>query len=126
MVYTTAPAFAISLILYSIIGYFSDHSDTSTGEVLQMQESLSSQFKLSPLLLLAPTVVIVLSVMRHCTSALVAAVGTGAILAISLQDVRVTELIGVMHYGYESSTGLESMDELLSGGGLDNMMWTFL
>ena len=29
-----------------------------------------------------------------------------------------------MHYGYESSTGLESMDELLSGGGLDNMMWT--
>ena len=125
MVFTTAPAFAISLVLYSIIGYFGDHSDASSGEVLQMQRALSNQFKLSPLLLLAPTVVIVLSVMRvTALPALVAAVGTGAILAISLQEVRVAELIGVMHFGYESSTGLESMDELLSGGGLDNMMWT--
>ena len=125
MVFTTAPAFAVSLVLYSIIGYFSDYSVTSSGEVLQMQGALSSQFKLSPLLLLAPTVVIVLSVMRvTALPALVAAVGTGAILAISLQEVRVAELIGVMHYGYESSTGLESMDVLLSGGGLDNMMWT--
>ena len=90
MVYTTAPAFAISLVLYSIIGYFSDQSDTSTGEVQHMQEALSSQFLLSPVLLLAPTVVIVLSVMRvTALPALVAAVGAAAILAISLQNVRV-------------------------------------
>ena len=125
MVYTTVPAFVISLVLYSIIGYFSDLSDATTGEVQRMQETLSNQFNLNPLLLLAPAVVIVLSVMRFSAlPALATAVGVGAVLATTLQDTRLSELIGVMHYGYESSTGLESMDELLSGGGLDNMMWT--
>ena len=125
MVYTTAPAFIISLILYSIIGYFLEASDTSTVEVQQMQDALSGQFHLSPLLLLAPAVVIALSVMRFSAlPALAAAVGAGAILALSLQDANAAELIGVMHTGYESKTGVESMDELLSGGGLDNMMWT--
>lgn len=125
MVYTTAPAFIVSLILYSIIGYSMDLSDTSTEEVLRMQESLSSQFHLSPLLLLPPAVVIAMSVMRFSAlPALAAAVGAGAILAVVLQKTDIADLIGVMHYGYESSTGVTSMDTLLSGGGLDKMMWT--
>jgi len=125
MVYTTAPAFIISLILYLFIGYSFDLSSTSSVEVQQMQDALSSQFNLSPLLLLAPAVVVAMSVMRFSAlPALAAAVGVGAILALALQQTSIDQLFGVMHYGYESATGLESMDELLSGGGLDKMMWT--
>ena len=125
MAYTTAPAFILSLILYSIIGYSASQSDVSTMEVQQMQTVLSAQFHLSPLLLLPPVVVIVLSVMRFSAlPALAAAVGAGAIIAIALQKADIADLVNVMHYGYESSTGETSMDELLSGGGLDKMMWT--
>ena len=125
MAYTTAPAFVLSLILYSIIGYSASQSDVSTMEVQQMQTVLSAQFHLSPLLLLPPVVVIVMSVMRFSAlPALAAAVGAGAIIAIALQKADIADLVNVMHYGYESSTGETSMDELLSGGGLDKMMWT--
>ncbi len=125
MAYTTAPAFVLSLILYSIIGYSASQSDVSTMEVQQMQSVLSAQFHLSPLLLLPPVVVIVMSVMRFSAlPALVAAVGAGAIIAIALQKADIADLVNVMHYGYESSTGETSMDELLSSGGLDKMMWT--
>ncbi len=125
MVYTTAPAFVISLILYLIIGYSFDPSSTSSAEVQQMQDTLSSQFALSPLLLLAPAVVVAMSIMRFSAlPALAAAVGVGAVLALALQQTSIDQLIGVMHNGYDSATGLESMDELLSGGGLDKMMWT--
>lgn len=125
MVYTTAPAFALSLILYSIIGYFSNPADASTEQVRQMQTTLASQFNLNPLLLLPPAVVIAMSVMRFSAlPALATAVGTGAILALAMQETNLAELVNVMHYGYESATGVEAMDELLSGGGLDKMMWT--
>ena len=125
MAYTTAPAFVLSLVLYSIIGYSASQSDVSTMEVQQMQTVLSAQFHLSPLLLLPPVVVIVMSVMRFSAlPALAAAVGAGAIIAIALQKADIAELVNIMHYGYESSTGETSMDELLSGGGLDKMMWT--
>ena len=125
MAYTTAPAFLLSLILYSIIGYSASRSDVSTMEVQQMQTVLSAQFHLSPLLLLPPVVVIVMSVMRFSAlPALAAAMGAGAIIAIALQKADIADLVNVMHYGYESSTGETSMDELLSGGGLDKMMWT--
>jgi len=125
MVYTTVPAFIVSLILYSIIGYLSNASDTSTTEVGQMQTALSTHFTLNPLLLLPPAVVIIMSAMRFSAlPSLAAAVGAGAILAVALQKVGASDLISVMHYGYESTTGMASMDELLSGGGLDKMMWT--
>ncbi len=125
MAYTTAPAFTLSLILYSIIGYSASQSEVSTVEVQQMQTVLSGQFHLSPLLLLPPVVVVAMSTMRFSAlPALAAATGVGAILAVILQKANIANLVNVMHYGYESSTGVSSMDELLSGGGLDKMMWT--
>ena len=125
MAYTTTPAFLLSLILYSIIGYSASQSDVSTMEVQKMQTALSTQFYLSPLLLLPPLFVILMSIMRcSVLPALAAAVGAGAIIAIALQKADIADLVNVMHYGYESSTGETSIDELLSGGGLDKMMWT--
>ncbi len=125
MAYTTTPAFLLSLILYSIIGYSASQSDVSTMDVQKMQTALSTQFYLSPLLLLPPLFVILMSIKRcSVLPALAAAVGAGAIIAIALQKADIADLVNVMHYGYESSTGETSIDELLSGGGLDKMMWT--
>ena len=125
MAYTTTPAFLLSLILYSIIGYSASQSDVSTMDVQKIQTALSTQFYLSPLLLLPPLFVILMSIKRcSVLPALAAAVGAGAIIAIALQKADIADLVNVMHYGYESSTGETSIDELLSGGGLDKMMWT--
>ncbi|MEM9161311.1 MAG: Na+/H+ antiporter NhaC [Verrucomicrobiota bacterium] len=125
MAYTTAPAFGLAMILYAIVGYSMDPFESTGEEVRLMRETLSEEFVLNPLMLLPPLVIVGLSVMRFSAlPAMAAAVGAGAILAVAVQRAELTDLIGVMHYGYESSTEVASMDELLSGGGLDSMMWT--
>lgn len=40
------------------------------------------------------------------------------------QGVSVTDLLGVAQNGFESKTGMEMVDDLLSRGGLQHMMWT--
>lgn len=125
MLFTTVPAMAIALILYSILGYTLDVGETSIGEISSLQASLDEQFQLHPALLLAPLLVVVLSALRiSALPALVAAVGAGAFFAMALQGMALPKIISVMHYGYVSEIGAERIDELLSGGGLDNMMWT--
>ena len=40
------------------------------------------------------------------------------------QGSSLGDVINALHYGYESATGIEFVDTLLSRGGLDSMMWT--
>ncbi|MGL4374499.1 MAG: Na+/H+ antiporter NhaC family protein, partial [Turicibacter sp.] len=48
----------------------------------------------------------------------------GAIFALTLQGANLQEVVASMHYGYVSNTGITAVDELLTRGGLDSMMWT--
>ena len=48
----------------------------------------------------------------------------GGIFAAIFQGAGMSAIIEASHYGFVSETGMEAIDELLSGGGLDSMMWT--
>lgn len=125
MLYTTVPSFIIALVLYGIIGmrYAGKILDTSNIDLIL--SSISTNFTISPLLLLPPLIVIVLVVLKiPAIPGLLAGTGIGAIFAAIFQGSSLGDIIGAAHYGFEIESGLEMVDELLNRGGLDSMMWT--
>ncbi|MBH54486.1 MAG: Na+/H+ antiporter NhaC [Opitutaceae bacterium] len=125
MLFTTVPSLIIALILYAFLGLKISNSASSVESVVTLSESIESLFNLSPILILAPLVVLVLIFIRiPALPALLAGGMAGAILGVLIQDITVSEMVGIMQEGYVSETGLAEVDELLSRGGLDSMMWT--
>jgi len=125
MIFTTGPSYIISAILFALIGmkYAGGALDTESIDLLL--GGLTGAFSLSPILLLAPVLVIVIVVMK--TPAIPGLFGgavLGGLFAAMFQGAGMADIIGALHYGYESATGIEAIDSLLSRGGMDSMMWT--
>jgi len=134
MVYTTLPALIIALIIYTIIGLFTPTSGSvETAEYTQMLATLRESFNLTPWLLLAPVAVLVL-VWRKTPAlpALIVGVLTGAVLLLLFQRSGfvghpgggIGALLDALYSGYESTTGVAAVDELLTRGGLTYMLDT--
>lgn len=125
MLYTTVPSLIIALILYALLGLRISGDAASTESVETLSATINSLFNLSPILLMAPLVVLVLIVMRiPALPALLAGGLAGAILGVLIQDISISAMFKVMQEGYVSETGVAQIDELLSRGGLESMMWT--
>lgn len=133
MVYTTVPAFIIALILFTLIGILRPASGAvESSDYTLMLETLSGAFNLTPWLLIAPAAVL-LMVWRKTPAlpALAAGVAVGAVLLLVFQweggagwPVMFRRLLESLYTGYVSETGVPSVDELLSRGGLSYMMDT--
>ena len=65
MFYTTVPSYLISLVLYGIIGARYAGSTLDTGNIDLILNAISSNFNISPLLILPPIIVIVLVVFKN-------------------------------------------------------------
>jgi NhaC family Na+:H+ antiporter len=125
MVYTTVPALVISLILYGIIGIFVIDGKSDSQAITQITTTLQNNFNLSPLLLLPPLLILVMAVYRvHALPAILAGSIIGAIMAITVQDLSLKVILDIGQNGFTSETGVASVDELLSRGGLSSMMFT--
>jgi NhaC family Na+:H+ antiporter len=75
--------------------------------------------------MIPPLFVIIASLKKiSALPALIVGVIIACFIAIFLQGVGFKDLISIIHYGYESKTGVDVVDKLLSRGGLDHMMWT--
>ncbi len=125
MIYTTGPSYIIAAILFTIIGlgYTSEALDNTL--INQFNEGLQGAFTISPLLLLVPVIVIGIVVMKvPAIPGLFGGAILGGLVAMMMQGASLGDVMGALHYGYESATGIEVVDELLSRGGLDSMMWT--
>lgn len=125
MLYTTGPAIVISLIIYAIIGmgYGSDTIDTSTVDVIL--NGLKSNYFISPVTLILPVLIVVLAVKKVSGLAvMVISSLLGAAFGIIFQGYGLGEMLAFMNDGFVSKTGVEAVDNLLSRGGLQNMMWT--
>lgn len=125
MFYTTVPSLLISLVLYGIIGAKYSGSAMDTANIDIILSGISGSFNISPWLLLPPVVVIVLVVLKMpALPGLISGTVLGGLFAAIFQGSGLGDIIDAAHYGFEADTGIEMVDELLSGGGLDSMMWT--
>ncbi|GAA0428258.1 Na+/H+ antiporter NhaC [Lentibacillus halophilus] len=125
MLFTTVPALIISLILYFVLGFVTNHDNSNLEQVSTLQNQLSDLFTIGPLLLIVPAVVIIMMIKKMPA---IPALSTGAILgtvtAVLVQGLPMKEAISTLYYGYSADTGVDVLDNLLNNGGIEAMMFT--
>lgn len=125
MFYTTVPSYLIAMILYGIIGARYAGRALDTANIDMILNAISSNFNISPLLILPPIIVIILVLLKiPALPGLVSGTVLGGLFAALFQGAGLGDIIDAAHYGVVVETGMELVDDLLSGGGLDGMMWT--
>ncbi|HOZ49515.1 MAG TPA: Na+/H+ antiporter NhaC [Candidatus Hydrogenedentes bacterium] len=139
MIYTTIPAYSITLVTFAVIGLFF-HSDAyHDPAVAEMAETLRQHFNVSGYLLLIPLAVVVLVGFRMpAIPALVIGLLLGAATAVVFQrqpwagdggvaaKAAYARVASVAYSGFASETGNEAVDQLLSRGGMVNMTNTVI
>ncbi len=125
MVYTTGVSLIIALIGFGIIGagYASKAYDASA--VQAVKDLMTQNFNINPLLLLVPVIVFVL-VAKKCPAIPGLFIGTllGGVAAILFQGQTMAGVMDAMQNGVVSETGNQVLDDLLTRGGYQSMMWT--
>lgn len=125
MAYTTGSAYVIVAIIYIIIGLQYRGSAIDSSQIDGILAAIESIYTINPLLLLVPVITITAVAMKiPAIPGLLLGVGLGAIAMLFQGGQGLGEIIGAIHYGVEAATGHEMVDDLLTGGGLDSMMWT--
>lgn len=125
MVYTTGPSFIISAILYGILGMQYAGKDLDMMAVNDLLGAMDQLFVISPFLLIVPLSVIGMVIYKiPAIPGLFGATVLGAICAFVFQGSDLGSLIDIANNGYVSETGKAAVDDLLSGGGMQSMMWT--
>jgi len=125
MVYTTVPGYILSIILYGIIGAKFAGGTLETQGVETILTTIRAHFFIHPVLLLPPILVIVMVVKKvPPLPALLAGTIMGGFFAMLTQSRSLKEVIQAAQAGYVSETGVQMVDDLLTRGGLENMMTT--
>jgi NhaC family Na+:H+ antiporter len=140
LLWTTGPAFVLSLVIFLIIG-FAGGSSGSAVDTTAAEKALESVFRISPINLLPLLLLIVLSLYRvppflaifataivsgvlasftqpHVVQAFVNKPGQGAVLT------GIEAVYKAMATGFVSNSGNEKIDSLFSRGGMASMLTT--
>ena len=140
MSWTTLPAFAISLVIYTALGLGGEASSELT-EIAQLQKTLADYFVVSPLMLAPLALLLVLAIKRQpALATLVWGTLAGIVMALLFQPERVIEaaadeqlstaaasakgVISTLFGGFSPDSGSAVVDQLLSKGGLSSMLLT--
>ena len=124
MVWTVTPSLTLALVGFLILG-FVNHSGGSAdlSGVTEMQTALKAEFWINPVLLIPPVVVIGMVIVK--APALPGLIG-GTLLGVvcmAIQGVDPKTWMATLNYGYESSSEITAVADLLNQGGMQNMMW---
>ena len=121
----TALAYIITLVIFGIYSFKFAQSGSDTSAVTTLQEGLNSNFNINPILLLPPIIVIVsIALKMPAIPGIVLGIVSAAILGFIFQGVHLGDLMVAGMDGYTSETGVQALDDLLSAGGLMNMMFS--
>ncbi|MCF8473946.1 MAG: Na+/H+ antiporter NhaC [Emcibacter sp.] len=127
MIYSTGPAIILTLIIYFIWGLASNSADAVLDDhkIAEILGGIKDNYNLNIVTLLPPLLVVVLAMKRvGGLAVMVIATVTALLIALFLQNQNISEMLTFLNYGYVSHVGVTEVDKLLSGGGLQNMMWT--
>lgn len=135
MTITTFPTYGISILIFSALSFF--QSTDSVGEAVSqsMIHALDNTFNISGWSLLVPGIVIVLIAKRFASiPAIFVGIVGGVVVSLLFQkdyllrDMSMVEqakvLVQVLTVKHEIQTGMASLDELFSTGGMAGMLNT--
>jgi len=120
MLWTTVPAFILSLGLYWYVGS-SSSGEIDFSSVNVIIEGISNTFKVTPIVLIPPLVVLVLAYMRYPTLPVLWIAIALAIPLAMMQGYDISSIAKAMASGPKITTGVTAIDSLLSRGGLSFM-----
>jgi NhaC family Na+:H+ antiporter len=125
MVFTTLPAYGITIVLFIFIGLRFVRGSMDTGQIELMLSTMKSAFFIHPLLLIPPALVIAMVIKRISPlPALFAGTVIGGGFAVVTQSASVPEIMEAGFSGYVCETSVKIVDDLLTRGGLMSMMET--
>jgi NhaC family Na+:H+ antiporter len=125
MVYTTGVSLTIALIGYAILGLKFKGTNIDSSAIVEITDLMSQSFTINPILLLVPVIVIVMVAKKvPAIPGLFAGVLLGGIAAMATQGASFPDVMLAMQDGVTSETGNVLLDDLLTRGGYQNMMWT--
>ncbi len=124
MIPTSGVAAVAAAVLYGVIGFFfQSSSNADVSSLNPIMTALETTYNLNIILLLPPVVVVYLAFKKKpILPVLSIGVLLGAVLAVVMQGVPVGKMLAILYNGNAMSTGMKSIDKLLSGGGLSAMM----
>ncbi|MCH1627542.1 Na+/H+ antiporter NhaC [Fredinandcohnia quinoae] len=124
MMWTTIPAFFITLIIYWILGARFEIEELSNmnGFLMDLQNNTFIHW----VTLLPIVILFVLAFIRFSAiPTLLLGILSGIILIILFQPgISVSELFSIIQDGYKIDTGNEQLNSLLNRGGIQSMMWS--
>jgi len=124
MMYTTSVSYGITLVIFLVLGFRYTSSEIDTTAINGILDAISSAFTINPLLMLVPVIVIALVAMKiPAIPGLIVGVVLGALCTV-YQGGNFGVILDALQYGVVTETGHEMVDELLTKGGLQSMMWT--
>lgn len=125
MLYTTSISYSITLVLFVIIGFKFSGQELNSSEIQGILDVISANFNINPVLLLVPVIVIIMVAMKvPALPGLFIGALLGGACAFIFQGSSLSEVLGAMMNGFESTTGHAMVDELMTRGGLMSMMNT--
>lgn len=125
MMKPTLISYGITLVVFAFVGLKFGGNNVDMSAIQTMKAALESSFNLSPLLLLPPIAVIVLISRKvPAIPGIFIGIILGAIMAPIFQGANFGDILNSSYSGFVSETGIESIDSLLTAGGLSNMMYS--
>ena len=125
MTYTTGVSYAITLVLGIALGFFYGGGEANLASVNQILAGIDAQFSVNLLLLIPPAIVMFLAFRRiPAVPGIVIGILSAGILGMIFQGNTFGGLLSAAYGGYASKSGVEAVDNLLTKGGLESMMYT--
>src|SRR5699024_2703570 len=122
MLWTTTPAYILTALVFLFLGFNYGQNGGSLSNIEVMTDFLSSHYNLGWIPMIPVVVVIALLIMSKppITSIFIGAAIAG-IIAIVYQGAGITETLNTIYDGYVVESGIESVDSLLTQGGITSM-----
>ncbi|WP_313529138.1 Na+/H+ antiporter NhaC family protein [Anaerotignum sp.] len=120
---STVPGIIVACIVYFVIGMQYSHGPMDTSLIMPILEGLDANYNFNLFLMLPAIFVIVGGVLKWpVLPTLFGGALLGGICGMAFQGASFPEVCQIMYSGFTSTTGIESLDKLLSGGGLNSML----
>ena len=124
MSYTSGVAIVLTLVIEVVLGFFYGGGEENLAAVEEILATLDRDFTIGPWHIIPPILVIVCAYKKApAIPGLVAGVVSALILGLIFEGTSYPELLDVAYSGYSSSTGIDSVDSLLSKGGFTAMLY---
>lgn len=127
MLYTTVPTFLIALVFFFLVDS-SDAGRWDPARSAHIRAVLGDHYRINLLTGTAPIAVLLILAIRRvpAEAAMTASIFTAVLLALTVQDRSLLEVLGALWQNVSPTTGESELDALLGRGGIYSISWTLL